>query len=884
MRRTSSAGPPRLAALLLRIVASGSDRRFVLDDLSEEFSRIAGHDGHRAARAWYWRQALSSLAPLARDRFLRGARSGLPANAGSHRSPIAGAATADFGQAVRWLRRHPGTAATVVATMTIAFAAVLSAFSIINTVLLRPLPFPSPDRIVSVWTTGPTVPRTIRSSDRPNFEDWRERARSFAALAAYSPFDARLTGRGDPRELEGLRVTQQMEAVLGVGPVLGRAFEPRDYSRGSAPVAILTYGFWRSEFARDPSVLERTLTIDGREHQIVGVLPDLNVRFPQDPHQVWIPLIPREGAFWEHARGTGWLFVVGRVRDDVDVASARAEMNTIAGQLANQYPDSNRGRTEAVLRPIATEIVGPIAPMLQLLGAALVAVLLVACGNLANLLIVSVSNRQREFAVRAAIGGAGSRLARQVLGETALMCAAAAALGLALSPLLVRAFVAVYPGSLPRTVPTGVDGATALAAAVLGLAASLLLGVPQALHARRVDLGRGLAASTRTTSSRTNRIVRSALVTAQVALSFVLIVAGVAFVRTLDRLTHIKAGYVSAGVLTFSVAPSPAQTTGTAALQFYQSLVNAIHEIPGVQAAAVSVAAPMATGGWRFGIRPQGATADVLVAVNLTTPEYFDALGIRLLEGRLLTPDEQRPGRSSVVVSEPLAKLLGGKVVGTYFDYADTKWQIVGVVEGVRHYRLREEPVPELFIPWHQAGRRPQTIVVRADGDPMTLLPAIATRVHALDATAPLSDVARLEDRLREALAAERFRAALLAALAAIAVGLAALGAYSVTAYAVAYRTREYGIRMALGEQPASIARRALATAVVPSLLGVLAGCAIAVGTSRWIEAFLYEVRPLEAMTLTGAAATLLVLALLAGTSSARRAATIDPSRTLTAE
>ena len=877
MPRGWSVGPPRLAAFVLRAVASSSDRRFVVADLSEEFSRIAAQEGPAAARAWYWRQTLSSLAPLAGDRFVRAARSARAIRL-SPRALIA-----DFGQALRWLRRHPGTAATVVATMTIAFGAVLSAFSIINTVLLRPLPFTSPDRIVSIWTTGPTIPPTVRSSSRPNFEDWRERARSLAALAAYTPFDARLTGRGDPRTLEGLRVTQHMDAVLGVPPVLGRGFDVRDYSTGSAPVAILTYGFWRSEFARDPSVLERTLTIDGRQHQIVGVLPDVNVRFPQDPHDVWIPLIPREGAFWEHARGTGWLSVIGRVRDDVEVASAHAEMNTIARQLADQYPD-NRGKTEAVLRPIATEIVGPIAPMLQLLGTALVAVLLVACGNLANLLIVSVSNRQREFAVRAAIGGAGTRLARQVLGETALMCGTAAALGLALSPVLVRAFVSVYPGSLPRTMPAGIEGATAVAAVVLGLAASLLLGVPQALHARRVNPGRGLAASTRTTSGKKNRFVRSALVTAQVALSFVLIVAGVAFVRTFDRLTHVRAGYVPEGVLTFSVAPSPAQATATAALQFYEAVVNALHEVPGVRAAAASVAAPMATGGWRFGIRPQGAPADVLVAVNLTTAEYFDALGVRLLEGRLLTADEQRGSRSSALVSEPLAKLLGGKVVGTYFDYSNTKWQIVGVVEGVRHFQLRDQPVPELIIPWHLAGRRPQTIVVRADGDPMTLLPAIAARVHALDPTAPLSDVARLEDRLREALAAERFRATLLAALAAIAVGLAALGAYSVTAYAVAYRTREYGIRMALGEQPASIARRALATAIVPSLLGVLAGCAIALATSRWIEAFLYEVRPLEAMTLTGAAATLLLLALLAGTSSARRAATIDPSRTLTAE
>jgi putative ABC transport system permease protein len=878
MARDVSPRPPRLAALLLRMVAHRGDRRFVLDDLAEEFARLSMDQGAAAARAWYWRQTFGSLAPLAGDRSSRSIRA-----AGALRvSPQA--LVSDLGQAARWLRRHPGTAATVVATMTIAFGAVLAAFSIINTVLMRPLPFKSPDRIVDVWATGPTMPRVVRASSRPNFEDWRDRARSFAALAAHTPFDARLTGRGDPRVLDGVRVTQHLDTVLGIQPVLGRMFDVSDYSPGSAPVAILTYSFWRSEFARDPSVLQQALTIDGRQHRIVGVLPDLNVAFPRDPHSVWIPLIPRADAFWEHSRGTGWLSVVGRVKDDVEMAVAQAEMNAIVSQMAGQYPDTNRGRTEAVLAPIADAIVGPLAPMLQLLGAALVAVLLVACANLANLLIVSVSRRQREFAVRSAIGGAGARLARQVLAETALMCCAAAALGLALSPILVRAFVAVFPGSLPRTMPLGIDGPTLLAAIALGAASSLLLGVPQAIHARRINLGRGLAMSTRTTSGGRSRFVRGALVTSQVALSFVLIVAGTAFVRTLDRLTHVKSGYRPEGVLIFSVAPSPEQTSGTAALQFYEAVVNAIREIPGVRSAAASVAAPMATGGWRFGIRPPGATADVLVGVNLTTPAYFDALGIRLLEGRLLTDDEQRRGVSSAVVSEPLAKLLGGKVIGSYFDYSNAKWQIVGVVEGVRHSRPRDEPLPELIIPWHLAGRRAQSIVVRAEGDPMALLPAIAARVHSLDPTAPLSDVARLEDRLRLALAAERFRATLLAALAAIAVALAALGAYSVTAYAVAYRTREYGIRMALGEQPASIARRALATALVPSALGVIAGGAIAVATSKWIEAFLYEVQPLDAITLTGAAAALLLLALLAGTSSARRAATIDPSRTLTAE
>ena len=292
----------------------------------------------------------------------------------------------------------------------------------------------------------------------------------------------------------------------------------------------------------------------------------------------------------------------------------------------------------------------------------------------------------------------------------------------------------------------------------------------------------------------------------------------------------------------------------------------------------------MTTSGWRFGIRPQGGTTDVLVGVNLTTPGYFDALGIRLLEGRLMTADEQRRGTNVAVINEPLARLLGGNVVGRHFSYSDVQWQIVGVVEGVRHRRPRDEPAPELIIPWHMAGRRPQSIVVRTAGDPMAMLPAIASRIHGIDASAPLVDVARLEDRLNTALAAERFRAILLAALAAVAAALAALGAYSVTAYAVTLRTREYGIRLALGEQPRSIGGRALAAALVPSALGICGGTLIAFAGAQWIDSFLYQVKALDWMTMTASATSLLLFALLAGASSARRAATLDPGRILNAD
>jgi predicted permease len=790
--------------------------------------------------------------------------------------------TADLAQGLRFIRRHPWTAATVVVTLTVALAASIATWSIVHDVVIAPLPFPSADHVVTVRVTGPTIARSVRSTSRPNFEDWRERAKAFEALAAWATVDLRLIERGSPRQVQALRVTSGYDRVLGLQPVFGRVFVETDYVP-EPRVAVLTHRFWVSEFASNPAAVGQFLKLDDRSYEIVGVLPKLDLDYPLDRHDFWIPLVARQGAFWENSRETGWLAVVGRVRSNTTVGAAQAELSTIARAHAEQYP-ANRGKTEGELTPIRNQIVGPVEPMLVLLAAALAAVLLIACGNIANLLMASLAARRREFAVRAAIGAGGWRLARQVLGETTLLCVVATGGAIVIAPVLIRAFLALYPGRLPRVVDPALDGATMLAAAAFALFAIALLGLPQAWHAARTAVRTGLGGMTRTTAGPGDRALRSVLVTAQVAVSFVLIVAGVAFVRTLDRLTNVDTGFDAGGVLTFTVPPSSNLRSGGAVLGFYDEVVNSIRAMPEVKAAGAAVSAPMMTGGWSFGIRPPGAPADILVGVNLTTPGYFEALGIRLVDGRFLTEEEQRTSRGVAMVNERLAKLLGGRVVGTQFRYSNVNWEIVGVVEAVRRVRPRDEPSPELIIPWHMAGPRAQTIVVQTTGDPLALLPAVTAAVQRIDPTAPLTDATRLEDRVREAVALERFRATLLSSLAGIAVLLAALGVYSVTAYAVARRAREYGIRLALGERPASIGVRALRTALIPAVVGLLVGVAIAVFSAAWIESFLYNVRGADPATLSASAAALVALALAAGASSARRAATIDPVATLAQE
>jgi putative ABC transport system permease protein len=870
--------PPRLAERLLRAATPAEDREFLLADIAEEFQRLTASAGRGAAVRWYWRQTLASLTPLVGGRATRRFR-----QVRSLRLSSSGIA-ADLMQAARFVRRHPGMSFAVVSTLTIAFAATLAAYAIIDAVLLAPLPFPSADRIVTVRATGPTLSRGVRSSSRPDVEDWRERSRTFTTLSAYTPEQYRLTNRGEPRSVDAVRVMAELDRVFGLKPLVGRVFEPADFTNGSAPVAILTYGFWVGEFGKSPEAIGQTLRLDNRDYEIVGILPDAGMHVPPGPHQMWVPLIPREEAFWEHSRGTGWLFAVGRLRDGVTIEQADADLTVVARQLAAQYPDSNRPKTEAELTPLRTELVGPVAPMLQLLGAALATVLIIGCANIGSLLAASAAARTREFAVRSAIGAGGLQLARQITGETLLLCGVSATAAAAISPLFVRAFLSLYPNPLPRAVQDQGILAAAVPATILALAVSCLLALPQMLQVRRISIRAEMSGMSRATASRGQRIGRAALVGLQVALSFVLITAGVSFIRTVRALSDVDNGYQPDGVLVFTVAPPPTQTSADGSLNFYAGIVQALREIPGVRAAASAVGVPMTSAGWRFGIRPAGASSDVLVSVNLTSPGYFDALGIHLLEGRLLTPEEQRRGAGVAVVNEPLARVLGGQVIGRKFPYSNTTWEIVGVIDGVRSVRPRDEPMPELIIPWHMAGRRPQAIVLRAQVDPISLLPEIRARVQRVDPTAPLNDVARLDDRLREAAGLDRFRAAMLAALAGIAVILAGLGAYSITAFSVARRTREYGIRIALGERPRSVGRRALAAAGVPAAAGIVTGAAASLAGAWWIQSFLYGVSASAPSTLIGTAVLLFIIAMAAAVPSARRAAAIDPVLALGAE
>jgi predicted permease len=869
--------PPRLATLLLRLTAPRDARPFVLGDLRGEYERLVAADGRGAARRWYRRQARASVLPFLRVR-LHFAMSRTRSSAADLTS------LNGFVDALRWIRRHPWVSGTVVGTLGIALAASLAAFAVADSAVFRPLPYPAAGELVRVWTTGPTRAPNVRAVSLPDFRDLHDRSRTLSALAAYAPITLRLSGRGEPREVTAMRVSETYDRILALPAAAGRYFQPPDFETG-AGVAIVSHAFAAREFGSAAAAIDRPLTLDDLVYRIVGVLPDRPVPLPFEPHDLWIPLRVREGAFWEPSRGTGWLTAIGRLAPDAPPERAEAELTGIALALAADHPATNHDKTVGRAARLVDDIAGPVAAGLALLGAALGAVLSIACGNAINLLLAVASAREREFAVRAAAGASRARLLGQLAAEHAVLAAAAGVLAVALAPPIARLFLSLSASPRDLAAPVEFGGAFAGAAGVAVAIVAAALTIPVARRVLSPSLVSVLHA--RGTASRRDGLVRHGLVALQVTISVLLIAGGIAFARTVARLAAIDTGFVADRVLTFTATPSPTRyRTGGATLDFYRSVVTAIERLPGVESAAAGVGVPLTSSGWQFGVRPPGAQADTLVTVNLTTERYFETLGVRLLEGRLLTADEQRSEQALAVVNEPLAQLIGANrpVLGFAFPYSNRTWTIVGVVAGARQRRLREPPMPELFIPWGQAGQRPQTLVVRTTGALPAIVPAIVSAVHAIDPSTPVASLVPLEERLRDARRTESSRAALLVSLAVVAILLAAFGAYSVSASAVAARRREYGIRLALGARPMAIQGRALLSVALPAVIGACVGAAAVVGVGEWLTTMLFETDPRDGLTLAAVAVSVCAVATAAGLRSARAASRTDPLITLRAE
>jgi putative ABC transport system permease protein len=794
----------------------------------------------------------------------------------------------DVRYALRALRRSPGFTLVAVLTLALGIGANSAIFSVVNSVLFTPLPYRDPGRLVLVWERkGPSIHNVVNPA---NYMDWHDRATSFSSLSALAW--AGLTFTGDqPERVRGRSVTPDFFATLGASPLLGRTFTAEESRPHAAPVIVLSEGLWKRRFAADPGIIGRAVPVSGGTARVVGVMPASFRPMPLGSEEYWEPF----ALDWsDRTRSGRYALVVGRLKDGVTLERAQAEMAGIAAQLEREVPDYDTGWGTTVL-PLMEQVVGSSRRIMLIVLGAVSLVLLIACANVANLMLARAAARERELSVRAALGAPRWRLARQALAESVLLAVAGGSAGLLLASWGVDLLVAAAPAGVPRLSDIHLDPRVFAFTAVVSIAVGVLFGRPAAL--RRPGQAQGLPSSaTRTTAGLPATRLRGALVIAQVSLAIVLLVGAGLLVRSIRRLVAVDPGFDPRDVAAVNInLPAATYRDSASQVAFYDQLLGRVRAIPGVRSAAIVSWLPMTDGDARTGLtvvgRPtpapgQGPTA----AIRSVDPGYFEAMRIPLKRGRALAGTD-RPGTVPVaVISEAMAHRLWpgedpvGQQVRVRWAHPERQVEIVGVVGDVRHGGLDAEVQPTLYYPFAQEPQGEMSLVLRSNLPPTTLTSGVRDVLRRLDRDLPLRPAVTMYQQIAEMMLDRRYPMFLLSLFAALAVTLAAIGIYGVLAYTVSQRTHEIGVRMALGARPADVLRHVMGAGLALTLTGVGIGSLTAAFAARALGTLLYGVHPADPVTFLAVAALLVAVALLAMALPARRAASTDPMIALRSE
>jgi putative ABC transport system permease protein len=812
----------------------------------------------------------------------------------------------DLRLAGRGLGKRRGLTAVAILTLALGMGANTAMFSVVNGVLLSPPPFRDPERLVMVWASSPTLARDLGFPDTlptspAAFYDWQGQNRSLASMAMIRPNFVNLSRQGDPERLGAVVVTGEFFPALGASAAVGRTLTPQDDDPGATPAVVLSHALWHRRFGGDASVVGRTIHLDAKPSVVVGVMPR-EFAFPRGSEMpagfgfargpdLWVPAaLPAE---MKRHRGMRGALAFGRLKDGVSIAQAQADLHAITQRLWDAHPDSDRGWGVRV-EPLAAQLTGDVRPALLLLFGAVGLVLLIACGNVAGLLVAHAVSRRKEIAIRIALGASRGRLVGQLLTESAVLSLLGGALGLVCAHGTLRALLAIIPASVPGADRIVLDARVAAFTALVSLLTSVVCGLVPALHSSRVppadalkDGARGAAGDPR------GRRAGRTLVAAEMALAVVLVIGAGLLLRSFARLSHVETGFQREGLVTFRIDLPSSRYPAARRPAFVAALLDRLRALPGVRAAGATTGLPMTSSEnlepTEIEGRPRPAPGqEVYMDYRVVSPGYFAALGIPVKRGRTFEDTDGNAQARVAVISESLARMHwpGEDPIGRRLRARDEEaWcTVVGVVGDVRHSGMHSQARPHFYVPYAQSPRGDLAVAVRTTGDAQALVSAVRPAVAAVDPDQPIDDLRTMDQVIADSLADRRFNTLLLGAFAGLALLLSAIGLYGVASYSVGQRTREMGVRMALGAGRGQVLRLVLGESLRTVLLGVVPGLLVALAAGRLLAGLLYGITSADPLTFGACVAVLGLVAVAAALMPGLRATRVDPMVTLRAE